>query len=212
MILKKSFYQKNTLEVAQKLLGCNLVRKVNGKIIKSVITETEAYMGEDDLASHASRGRTPRTQLMYGEAGHAYVYMIYGMYYCLNIVTEKKDFPAAVLIRGVKIISDSPFRKGRCPQDRGIRKTLSENKNFQIPLGPPFLKEEIVLNGPGKLCKFLKIDRKLNGWDMTKGKKLWIERGNKIKPSKIKKSKRIGIDYAKHCKEYLWRFILVEEK
>jgi len=180
MILGRKFYQKNTLEVAQNLLGCFLMRKVKGKIIKAVITETEAYMGEDDLASHASKGRTPRAELMFGEAGHAYIYMIYGMYHCLNIVTEKKDFPAAVLIRAVKI------------DGVDYKKT----------------------NGPGKLCKFLEIDRKLNGLYMTVSEKLWIE---KPKPSfakatagKVKNLKRIGIDYAKHCKEYLWRFKLVE--
>lgn len=171
MALKRNFYKRYTLTVAQDLLGCFLVRKIGGKIIKGIITETEAYIGEDDLACHASRGRTPRTEIMYGEAGHAYVYMIYGMYHCLNIVTEKKNFPAAVLIRGIKIIKSG--------------------------------KE---LNGPGKLCKFLKIDRKLNGWDLMKREKLWVERGVKIKKSDIKSDKRVGIDYAKHCKHYLWRF------
>ena len=103
MILKRSFYVRPTLEVARDLLGKILVRKTGRKEIRAVITETEAYVSEDDLASHASKGRTPRTEPMYGEAGHAYIYMIYGMYHCFNIVTEKKDFPAAVLIRAVKI-------------------------------------------------------------------------------------------------------------
>jgi DNA-3-methyladenine glycosylase len=188
MILKRNFYNRNTLKVAKDLLGCFLIRKVSNKNIKAVITETEAYMGEDDLASHASKGRTPRTELMFGEAGHAYVYMIYGMYHCLNVVTEKKDFPAAVLIRAVKI------------EGVDYKKT----------------------NGPGKLCKFLQIDRKLNGWDITRapkqslvrgkapGEKMWIASPRLVrlgrKKHKIKKSKRVGIDYAKHCKEYLWRF------
>ena len=180
-ILSRKFYSRPTLKVAQDLLGCFLVRAGRGKIWRARITETESYAGEDDLASHASRGRTPRTELMYGEPGHAYVYMIYGMYHCLNIVTEKKDFPAAVLIRGVEIVNDLPLlNKERV----GVR-----------------------LDGPGKLCKFLKIDRKLNGWDITKGEKLWVEpRDPRAKLPKIKKSKRIGVDYAKHCKEYLWRF------
>ena len=179
MILKRKFYNQNTLKVAEELLGCFLMRKVKGKTVKAMITETEAYMGEDDLASHASKGRTPRTELMFGEAGHAYVYMIYGMYHCLNIVTEKKDFPAAVLIRAVKI------------DGIDYKKT----------------------NGPGKLCKFLKIDRKLNGLDITKREKLWIEKPTKkISKKSIVTDRRIGIDYAKHCKEYLWRFKLVEWK
>jgi DNA-3-methyladenine glycosylase len=175
MILGKKFYERNTLKVAKDLLGCFLIRKVGNKIIKSVITETEAYMGADDLASHASRGRTPRTELMFGEAGHAYIYMIYGMYHCLNVVTEKKDFPAAVLIRGIKIESVD------------YKKT----------------------SGPGKLCKVLRIDRKLNGLDIINKEKLWIEKGNNLH-GKIVSNKRIGIDYAKHCREYLWRFTLAE--
>jgi len=173
-ILSGKFYNRPTLAVAQDLLGCMLVRKIKGKEIRATITETEAYVGEDDLASHASRGRTPRTELMYGQAGYAYVYMVYGMYHCLNVVTEKKDFPAAVLIRAVKVDAVE------------YKKT----------------------NGPGKLCKFLKIDRKLNGWDMTKGEKLWIEtsRSRTTDEKSIVADRRIGIDYAQHCKEYMWRF------
>lgn len=96
------------------------------------------------------------------------------MYYCLNIVTERKNFPAAVLIRGVAI-------KGG---------------------------EDIVLDGPGKLCQFFKIDRKLNGWDLVKEEKLWIKKGIKIKKPQIKKSKRVGVDYAGKCRHYLRRFCL----
>jgi DNA-3-methyladenine glycosylase len=178
-VIPKSFYKQNTLKVAQNLLGCFLVRKYRGKIWRARITETEAYVGEDDLASHASRGRTPRTERMYGEPGRAYVYMIYGMYHCLNIITEKKNFPAAVLIRGVELLLLDKERVG------------------------------VRLDGPGKLCRFLKIDRKFNGWDITKGDKLWIEsRDPRAKLLEIKKSKRIGVDYAKYCKEYLWRFSL----
>ncbi|HRY28343.1 MAG TPA: DNA-3-methyladenine glycosylase [Candidatus Moranbacteria bacterium] len=175
MILKRGFYNRNTLNVAKDLLGCFLIRKIGSRTIKAMITETEAYMGEDDLASHASKGRTPRTELMFGVAGRAYIYMIYGMYHCLNIVTEKKDFPAAVLIRAVKI------------EGIDYKKT----------------------NGPGKLCKVLKIDRKLNGKDITKKGNLYIEKpAQKISKKSIVVGRRIGIDYAKHCKEYLWRFTL----
>ncbi len=180
-IIPKKFYARNTLKVVRDLLGCFLVRKYGGKTIKAMITETEAYIGEKDLACHASKGRTSRTETMYGKPGHAYVYMIYGMYFCLNIVTEKKDFPAAVLIRGVDIVDDLPLLDKERARARS--------------------------NGPGKLCRFLKIDKKLNKWDITKGEKLWIEkRPPRAQLSEVKKSKRIGIDYAKHCREYLWRF------
>lgn len=173
MVLKRNFYSRSTVKVAQDLLGCFLIRKIGKKVVKAAITETEAYHGEDDLACHASRGRTPRTETMYGRAGYAYVYLIYGMYHCLNVVTAKKNFPGAVLIRGVKI--------------EGVD-----------------CKET---NGPGKLCRELKINRGLNGWDLTKKEKLWIEKPKrKISSENIKKSKRIGIDYAGKCKDYLWRF------
>ena len=173
--IPRGFYSHDTLKVARDLLGCFLVREHRGKIIRAMITETEAYHGEDDLACHASKGKTPRTEVMYGEPGRAYIYMIYGMYFCLNIVTEKKDFPAAVLVRAVKI--------------NGVdcEKT----------------------NGPGKLCKFLKIDRKLNKWDLAKGERLWLERPAKNTAQQdIVEGRRIGIDYAQHCREYLWRFSL----
>lgn len=172
--LSRSFYDRDTLTVARNLPGCFLVRKIGTKTMRAKIIETEAYVGQDDLACHASKGRTARTETMYGEAGHAYAYMIYGMYHCLNVVTEKKDFPAAVLIRAVEI-EDVPHAK---------------------------------TDGPGKLCRFLRIDRKMNGWDMTRGEKLWIERGQRVPASRIKKSPRLGIDYAKHCREYPWRFSL----
>ncbi len=177
MILGRNSYNKNTIKVAQDLLGCFLVRKIGNKLIRALITETEAYHGENDLACHASRGKTPRTEVMYGQSGHAYIYLIYGMYHCLNIVTERKNFPAAVLIRGVKI------------DGVDYKKT----------------------NGPGKLCRELGIDRKLNGLDLTKKEKLWVEKPKKkISSKSIKKSPRVGIDYAGKCKKYLWRFEIRE--
>ncbi len=174
MIIPRNFYQRNTLDVAKDILGCFLVRKEGGKITRAMITETEAYIGEDDLACHASKGRTPRTEIMYGEAGYTYIYLIYGMYHLMNITTEKKEYPAAVLIRAVKI------------EDVDYKKT----------------------NGPGKLTKFLNIDSKLRGWDITKGEKFWIESGIKINKKDIKIGKRVGVDYAKHCKHYPWRFYI----
>lgn len=104
--LPRSFFALDTHAVARSLLGKLLVRRYQNTILTARITEVESYVGEDDLACHASRGRTARTEVMFGEAGHAYVYLIYGMYNMLNIVTEEKDFPAAVLIRGAVPISN----------------------------------------------------------------------------------------------------------
>jgi len=167
--LTRTFFNRPTLKVAKELLGKFLVRKIGGKVIKAMITETEAYCGPKDLACHASKGRTKRTEVMFGPAGHAYVYLIYGMYYCLNIVTEDKGYPAAVLIRAV---------------------------------------DAAGVNGPGKLCRFFKIDKTFNGEDLIKSKRLWVEEGIKIKPRQIKRGKRIGVDYAGEYKDKPWRFFL----
>lgn len=145
MRLKRKFFNRNTVIVARQLLGKYLVRKINNQIIKVKIIETEAYYGTKDQACHASKGLTPRTKVMFGPPGHAYIYMIYGVYHCLNVVTEREGYPAAVLIRGCEIIDG-----------------LSCD-------GIAFLR------GPGKLCQELKIDKKLNGIDICKNKELWIE-------------------------------------
>lgn len=172
-ILSQKFFEKPTLEVAESLLGKYLVRKIGNKTMAGIIMETEAYIGETDLACHASKGRTKRTDVMYQNAGTLYIYMIYGMYYCLNIVTEKKDYPSAVLIRVVKL------------------------DNFDVR----------AASGPGKVCKLLKIDKTLNGGKLGRKSGLWVEdRGERVKKESIKKSPRIGVDYAGQCKDYLWRF------
>jgi len=153
-----------------------------------MITETEAYRGEYDLASHASKGRTPRTEIMYGEAGHAYIYMIYGMYFMFNIVTEEKGFPAAILIRSVQTTSPSSPARGE------------------------ELKEGREINGPGKLTKFLHIDKSLNNWDLTRREKLWLEPPIDKKRLRVGKSPRIGVNYAKHAKDWKWNFQIALKK
>lgn len=103
--LPPSFFNRKTLKVAERLLGQYLVRQTREKTIRTKITETEAYVGPQDLACHSSRGKTERNKIMFNEAGTIYVYFTYGMHWMLNIVTEEKDFPAAVLIRGTENIS-----------------------------------------------------------------------------------------------------------
>lgn len=173
-ILKRNFYNRPTLEVAKDLLGCFIVRKIKGKGICAMITDVEAYIGEEDLACHASKGRTKRTEVLYGKPGHAYVYLIYGMYYIVNFVTQIEGFPAAVMIRGVKI------------EGVDCKKT----------------------NGPGKVCREMKIDRSLHNWDITKGEEFWIQKGARVNAKDIHIAKRIGIAYAKHCAHYPWRFYI----
>ena len=176
-VLPLKFFNRPTLIVAHDLLGKFLVRKLHGKEISAMITEVEAYDGPLDKASHAHRGRTARTEVMFGEAGHWYVYFVYGMHWMLNIVTGPKDYPAAILIRGAKTI---------------------------LPAG-----KWKVLDGPGKLTKFLHIDKKLNAAPAVKRSGIWIEdRGARIKKADILAQKRIGIDYAEEWKEKPYNFVI----
>ncbi|MEK7519746.1 MAG: DNA-3-methyladenine glycosylase [Patescibacteria group bacterium] len=178
-----SFFARPTLLVARGLLGKYLVVKHGRRAVAGKIVETEAYIGEDDLACHASRGRTHRTETLYAAPGTVYVYLIYGMYCCLNFVTEKKDFPAAVLIRAVE-----PF-------------DVTQGKPFGDSQGMPPL-----TNGPGKLCKAFGIGRSMNGESIS-GTKLWIEdRGVRIARKDIIAAPRIGVDYAGHSRHHPWRF------
>lgn len=184
--MKKSFYDRSALVVARELLGCFLVRKIDGKISRAMIVETEAYEGKNDLASHASRGRTPRNEVMFGEPGICYVYFTYGMHHMFNIVTGKKDYPAAVLIRAVEPI-------------------------FAIENPPSFetSARQRKTDGPAKLTKTLQIDKSFNNLPIfTKKHGLWIESGEKIKKSEIISAKRIGVDYAKNYKDKPWRFYI----
>jgi len=173
--LPAKFYHQNTFKIAKELLGKFIICKIGKKFLIGKIVETEAYYGPHDLASHASRGKTARTKIMFDQAGLAYIYLIYGMYYCFNIVTEAKDFPAAVLIRA------------------------AEPLNFSK-----------ATNGPGKLCRAFKIDKKLNGENLIISKNLYLAENPKdrIKSSQIKNAKRIGVDYAGKYKNKLWRFYL----
>lgn len=123
--INRKFFERPTLEVASDLLGKYLVRNYRGKKIIGEITETEAYIGENDLACHASHGRTPRTEIMYGEAGNTYIYLVYGMHYMFNIVTEKKDFPAAVLIRAIKANKELIDGPGKISKLMRIDKNLN---------------------------------------------------------------------------------------
>src|SRR5499433_4306146 len=100
--LSRSFYSRSALDVASDLLGKVLVRRLENRVLSGMIVETEAYVGPHDLACHASKGHTPRTSIMFGPPGFAYVYMIYGFYFCLNAVTEPEGYPAAVLIRAIE--------------------------------------------------------------------------------------------------------------
>jgi len=125
-IFRADFFNRPTLLVARELLGKFLVRKINGRIISGRITEVEAYIGSKDKASHALRGKTLRTEVMFGKAGHWYVYLIYGIYCCLNIVTEKEGYPAAVLVRSVDHTSGPGRVCKKFEITRGLNKKLAD--------------------------------------------------------------------------------------
>ena len=185
IILDRKFYQRDTLKVAQALLGKKLVRHCNGLKMCGMITETEAYCGEADSACHAHRGRTPRNTVMFGRPGHAYVYFTYGMHYMLNLVTEEEGHPCAVLIRAVLPLE-------------GIEEMEARRRR----------KGSELTNGPAKLCQALNIDKALNGWDLTCGKELWVEDFRRIPRKSIILTPRIGIDYAgEQDRHALWRFL-----
>lgn len=147
--------------------------------------EVESYVGQNDAACHAAKGKTKRNEIMFGGAGCAYVYLIYGMYHCLNIVTERKDFPAAVLIRALE-----PVEK--------------------IDLMGKYRKTNVFINlttGPGKLTQALKITRALNGEDLTLSDKLFVvDDGFKIESGDIISSPRVGVSYAGEDAKLLWRY------
>jgi DNA-3-methyladenine glycosylase len=180
--LNRSFYERPALEVARDLLGKVLVRRLNRQNLSGRIVETEAYVGPHDLACHASKGRTPRTDVMFGPPGYAYVYMIYGFHFCLNAVTEAEGFPAAVLIRAFEPLGNI-----------GVMRRLRDAG-----------RETDIASGPGKLCKALSIDKTLNRADLV-GKILWIE-DHGFDPRPIHTSPRVGVDYAGEYREKPWRF------
>jgi DNA-3-methyladenine glycosylase len=186
------FFAQPTLQVAQALLGQRLVRDLAGQRLSGLIVETEAYIGRQDTASHAHRGRTPRSAVMFGPAGRTYVYLIYGMYAMLNIVTEPEPFPAAVLIRALEPLE-------------GLALMRTHRRRGRARAGP----ERELTNGPGKLCQALQIDRSLNQWDITLGQQLWLEAGPAIPREAIATGPRLNIDYAAPADRAApWRFWL----
>lgn len=174
-VITREFYTHPTLTVARALLGQKLVRETDGQRLTGLIVETEAYVGPDDSASHASKGRTKRTEVMFGPPGRAYIYLIYGMHTMLNIVTEQEGFPAAILIRAIEPLTGLEFMQARRPRVSPVDLT----------------------NGPGKLCQALDIDKRLHNWDVTLGQKLWLELGEPLPDSAIATGPRIGIAYAR---------------
>ena len=186
-MIKKEFYFKSAEKVAKELLGKYIIREYENKKIICKIVETEAYIGPEDKACHAYNNRcTERTKIMFSEGGKAYVYFIYGMYYCFNVVTARIGKPEAVLIRAVEPISGLEL--------------IKENRNIKSN------KIEVLTNGPGKLCRALNIDKSLNGENLLTSSKLYIIEGEEVRD--IVTTTRINIDYAEEYREKNWRFYI----
>lgn len=167
------FYRRETLEVGRDLLGRVLCRRIaRGKVLRARIVEVEAYDGPDDRASHARCGPTPRNAPMFAAGGIAYVYLIYGMHFCLNVVTGERAYPAAVLIRA----AESPSAA-------------------------------LSASGPGRLCRAFAIDRRLDGCSLG-GRELWLEQGEPVADREVRRTPRIGVDYAGEWARKRYRFVL----
>jgi DNA-3-methyladenine glycosylase len=167
--LPREFYNRPTLTVTRELIGTRLVRIFDGVRLAGLITEAEAYLGEKDMGSHARAGRTPRTAIMYGPPGHAYVYFTYGNHWMLNAVTEPEGLPCAVLIRAIQPVEGEQVMLQR----RNGRDTF----------------------GPGKLCQAMGIDKTLNATDLTnKRAGLWIEPGISVPDSAVTIGPRVGLN------------------
>jgi DNA-3-methyladenine glycosylase len=151
-----------------------LVRRLGVQRLSGRIVEVEAYIGEDDTACHASRGRTPRNAVMFGPPGFAYVYFTYGMHWMLNAVCEAKGFPAAVLIRALEPLEGIEAMQGF----RGARRGAD------------------LTSGPARLCQALAVRRKLNGADLVRGQDLFIEDGPAVGDEEVERARRVGIAYA----------------
>lgn len=185
--LPRTFFDRPTLQVARELLGTRLVRLENGERTAGIIVEAEAYIGEEDLGCHAHAGYTPRTKVLYGPPGHAYVYFTYGNYWMLNFVAEREGFPAAILIRGI------------VPTE-GIERIASRRA------GQP---RQHWTDGPGKICLALAINKDQNEADLcVPDAELFVEVGVSIPDSSVTTTPRVGLNSVPEpWKSIPWRFV-----
>lgn len=192
--LSRSFYNRTSLEVAPDLLGKYLVYDAPPQRMVARIVETEAYMGVTDKGAHSYGGRrTPRTDILFGPPGYAYIYQIYGMYYCLNAVVNAREIPQAVLIRAlepVQGLESMVYNRYGLTNDAATKKQIAN-----------------LTSGPGKLCRAFNLTKEQNGLDLC-GKTLWIAQSPNPQDFRILTSPRINIDYAMEAAQYPWRYYI----
>ena len=201
--LTRDFFARDGITVAKELLGKILVHETEIGTVRGIITEVESYMGENDKGSHTYGGRrTERTEPMYHGGGTSYVYLIYGMYSCMNIAAMTEGIPQAVLLRSVVPADEESGQRmmalRRKAAERRGKKTASSSL------------EKHLADGPGKLCIAMGITRADNDRDMTESSTFYVTEGIEVKPSQIRAGKRIGIDYAEEAADYPWRFYIGE--
>jgi DNA-3-methyladenine glycosylase len=173
--LPRAFYRQDTVAVARALLGCVLWRRIGRTLLAARLVETEAYLGANDMASHARRGlRSARNESMYLEGGHAYVYFTYGMHWCMNVVTGEADIAEAVLLRAAEPLRGIEAMRKRRPKAK---------------------RDRDLTNGPGKLCAAMSVDENLDGAPLD-SHLLWLEQGERVPEEQIAISPRVGVDYA----------------
>ncbi|WP_159882707.1 DNA-3-methyladenine glycosylase [Paenibacillus puerhi] len=183
--MNRHFFEQDTVWVAEQLIGCYLVRQTDEGIIRVQITETEAYKGAEDPASHAYRGMTPRSRLMFGEVGRLYIYFIYGKYFCMNVVAHEPGMVGAVLIRGARPVEGMDLIRANRPNQS----------------------DKTLLNGPAKLTQGLNITKDMNGYDLLADPNncmTWLQKERNLTTVK---TKRIGISKGT---DLLWRFLAVD--
>jgi DNA-3-methyladenine glycosylase len=190
-ILTRDFYTRPALDVARDLLGSRLVRQQDQVCLVGVILETEAYQGEEDLGCHASAGKTPRTSVMYGPPGHAYVYFTYGMHWLLNAVTDCEGMPAAVLIRSIQSVEGTSV--------------MAQNRPYRA-------QQPGWTDGPAKLTQALQIDGKFNRVDLCdRSSGLWIEAGENLPANAVEQTPRVGLNSVPEpWRSIPWRFVARE--
>lgn len=221
--LGRAFYARDGITLARELLGKILVHETEIGRIRGMITEVESYMGEEDKGAHTYGGRrTERTEPMYHAGGTSYVYLIYGMYSCMNIAAMTEGIPQAVLLRSVVPadreslermcalrLAEAARRRSRGTVGNSEEKLQAASKT--VDKLPSNLRRHLA-DGPGKLCIAMGITRADNDIDMTKSRSLYVTEGITVPPEEIRAGKRIGIDYAEEAADYLWRFYLEPER
>lgn len=186
-ILPRSFYQQDGLQLARALLGKVLLRRVGDQLTAGRIVETEAYLGEQDPAAHSYKGNTQRTRIQFGPGGYAYVYLIYGMHCCMNIVAAPEGVPHVVLLRALEPVVGFDWMEQR----RHTHRTAN------------------LCSGPGKLCQAMAIDRSCYGMDLL-GEELWLEDASAVPEGQVAVSRRIHIDYAGEAADWPYRFCVAD--